>query len=130
MAGVGPQLVAFIPSSHLGRSHAFYSGVLGLTRTEASPQANEYDAWGTPLRATLVPNHTPSPFTSMGWRVPDVRAAMSDLAARGVRFKSYEGFAQDADGVWNAPNGSLVAWFEDPDGNIMSLQQPPSAPAG
>src|SRR3954454_2038644 len=125
----GSQLVAFVPSSHLGRSHAFYSGVLGLTRTEASPQANEYDAHGTPLRVTLVPNHSPSPFTVIGWRVPDVHAAMSDLAPRGVRFKTYASFAQDADGVWTAPNGSRIAWFEDPDRNIISLQQPPTVPA-
>jgi catechol 2,3-dioxygenase-like lactoylglutathione lyase family enzyme len=125
----GPQLVAFMPSSHLGRSHAFYSGVLGLNRTEATSQANEYDANGTPLRVTLVPDHKPSPYTVMGWRVPDVRAAIGDLAGRGVSFKRYEGFKQDDSGVWVAPSGAQVCWFEDPDGNIMSLHQPPSAPA-
>jgi catechol 2,3-dioxygenase-like lactoylglutathione lyase family enzyme len=125
----GPQLVAFMPSSHLGRSHAFYAGVLGLNRTEATSQANEYDAHGTPLRVTLVPDHEPSPYTVMGWRVPDVRAAMSDLSGRGVSFKRYEGFKQDDHGIWVAPSGAQVCWFEDPDGNIMSLHQPPSAQA-
>ena len=125
----GPQLVAFIPSSHLGLSHAFYSGVLGLERTEATPMANVYDANGTPLRVTLVTEHTPSPFTVLGWYVEDVKTAMADLASRGVVFKSYEGFDQDEDGIWTAPNGRRIAWFEDPDGNIISLSQPPSAPA-
>jgi catechol 2,3-dioxygenase-like lactoylglutathione lyase family enzyme len=125
----GPQLVAFMPSSHLGRSHAFYSGVLGLNRTEATSQANEYDGHGTPLRVTLVGGREPAPFTVMGWRVADVRAAMRDLAERGVAFKRYEGFTQSEDGVWTAPSGAQIAWFEDPDGNIMSLEQPPSAPA-
>jgi catechol 2,3-dioxygenase-like lactoylglutathione lyase family enzyme len=125
----GPQLVAFAPSSHLGRSHAFYDGILGLTRTEASSQANEYDAHGTPLRVTLVPNHEPSPFTVLGWRVSDLPSAMADLAERGVEFRLYEGMAQDDDAVWTAPGGSRIAWFEDPDGNIIALQQPPSSPA-
>lgn len=121
----GPQLVAFIPSSHLGRSHAFYSGVLGLDRIEATSQANVYDANGTPLRVTLVIDHEPSPFTVLGWYVPDVRAARDELAGRGVHFKSYEGFDQDEHGIWTAPNGRQVAWFEDPDRNIISLSQPP-----
>ena len=121
--------MAFIPSSHLGTSHAFYSGVLGLNRVEATPQANVYDANGTPLRVTLVTEHTPSPFTVLGWYVPDVRASMADLAERGVVFKSYPGFDQDEDGIWTAPSGRQIAWFEDPDGNIISLSQPPSAPA-
>ncbi len=126
----GPQLVAFVPSSHLGRSHAFYDGVLGLTRTEATSQANEYDAHGTPLRVTLVPNVEPSPYTVLGWRVSDLPAAMADLAGRGVAFRRYESFVQDDEGVWTAPGGSRIAWFEDPDGNVISLQQPPSPPAG
>jgi predicted enzyme related to lactoylglutathione lyase len=125
----GPQLVAFVPSSHLGASHAFYSGVLGLTRTEASSQANEYDAHGTPVRVTLVPGYESSPFTVLGWRVPDLDAAMQDLASRGVSFRRYEGMNQDENGVWRAPEGSLIAWFEDPDGNVISLQQPPTSRA-
>ncbi|MEA2483395.1 MAG: hypothetical protein QOC55_1342 [Thermoleophilaceae bacterium] len=119
----GPQLVAFVPSSHLGRSHAFYSGVLGLERIEATPQANVYDANGTPLRVTLVPDHKPSPFTVLGWYVADVRSAMAELRERGLQFKTYDGFNQDADGIWTAPDGRKVAWFEDPEGNIISLSE-------
>src|SRR5436190_1332624 len=88
-----------------------------------------YGANGTPLRVTLVTDHNPSPFTVLGWYVTDVKAAMTDLASRGIVFKSYTGFDQDPDGIWTAPNGRRVAWFEDPDGNIISLSQPPSAPA-
>jgi catechol 2,3-dioxygenase-like lactoylglutathione lyase family enzyme len=121
----GPQLVAFVPSADLTRSHAFYSGVLGLSRVEATSQANEYDAHGTPLRITLVTNQQPAPFTVLGWRVGDIRAALAELSAQGIEFKRYEGFDQDTDGVWVAPSGSRIVWFEDPDGNIVSLQQPP-----
>jgi catechol 2,3-dioxygenase-like lactoylglutathione lyase family enzyme len=105
-------------------SHAFYEGVLGLARTEATAQANEYDAHGTPLRVTLAPQQQPSPYTLLGWRVTDLASAMADLAARGVTFKRYDSFEQDEDGVWTAPGGSRIAWFEDPDGNVISLQQP------
>jgi catechol 2,3-dioxygenase-like lactoylglutathione lyase family enzyme len=123
----GPQLVAFVPSSDLTRSHAFYSSVLGLRRVEASLQANEYDAHGTPLRVTLVTDQQPSPSTVLGWRVGDIRVALAELSTQGVEFKRYQGFNQDPDGVWTAPSGSLIVWFEDPDGNIISLQQPPNS---
>ena len=122
----GPQLVAFVPSSHLGRSHAFYDGVLGLTRTEATAQANEYDAHGTPLRVTLVGVSSASPFTVLGWRVAELEPAMAELGERGVQFRRYEGMRQDEAGIWTAPGGSRIAWFEDPDGNVISLQQPAS----
>jgi catechol 2,3-dioxygenase-like lactoylglutathione lyase family enzyme len=109
----------------LGRSHAFYSGVLGLTRVEDSSMANVYDAHGTPLRVTLVHDHVPSRFTVLGWYVNDLVQSMAELKERGIQFRSYEGYDQDDDGVWTAPNGRRVAWFEDPDGNIISLSEPP-----
>ena len=86
--------------------------------------ANVYDAYGTPLRVTLVTDHSPSPFTIIGFYVSDVLASMAELRERGVQFKSYEGYDQDADGIWTTPNGRRVAWFEDPDRNIISLSQP------
>ena len=122
----GPQLVAFIASSHLGSSHAFYSGVLGLQRVEATPMANVYDANGTPLRVTLVPNHEASKYTVLGFYVPDVRSAKAELEDRGVAFKRYEGYDAGDDGIWTAPNGRQVTWLEDPDGNIISLSQTPA----
>ena len=120
----GPQLVAFILSSHLGTSHAFYSGILGLERVEATSMANVYDAYGTPLRVTLVTGHEPSKFTVLGFYVEDVKRAKAELEERGVHFKAYEGYETDADGIWTAPNGRRVTWLEDPDRNIISLSQP------
>ena len=99
--------------------------MLGLERVEDTPMANVYDAYGTPLRVTLVTDHKPSPFTILGFYVPDVRRAMAEFQDRGLQFKSYEGYDQDDDGIWTAPNGRQIAWFEDPDGNIISLSQPP-----
>ena len=117
------ELVAFVPTADLERSHAFYGGVLGLARIEASPFANAYDAHGTQLRVTRVDAPPAAPFTVLGWSVPDVAAAIDALAARGVAFELYDGMAQDEAGVWTAPSGAKVAWFKDPDGNTLSLSQ-------
>jgi catechol 2,3-dioxygenase-like lactoylglutathione lyase family enzyme len=122
-------LIAFVATTDLDRSHAFYGGVLGLRRIEAGPFANAYDADGTSLRVTRVDPHAGASYTVLGWSVADVHARVEALVRRGVAFKRYAGIDQDDAGVWTAPSGARVAWFEDPDGNVLSLTEPPRAPA-
>jgi hypothetical protein len=57
--------------------------------------------------------------------VADITAAVATLAADGVECKQYDGLKQDPHGIWTAPGGSHIAWFSDPDGNTLSLQQSP-----
>jgi hypothetical protein len=60
----------------------------------------------------------------LGWAVSDIRAAVGELLAKGIVFKVYPGFGQDELGIWTAPGGGAqVAWFTDPDGNVLSLTQ-------
>jgi catechol 2,3-dioxygenase-like lactoylglutathione lyase family enzyme len=120
MLGNAP-LMAFIPVTDVGVAREFYESTLGLSVTEESPFALVVDANGTKLRITPVPDLQPQPFTISGWEVPDVDATVDALVARGVRFNRYDGMAQRANGVWVSPNGDLVAWFVDPDGNTLSL---------
>jgi catechol 2,3-dioxygenase-like lactoylglutathione lyase family enzyme len=114
----GAALTAFAATADLERSHAFYGGVLELERVEASGFANAYDLAGTQLRVTLVGNVARAPYTVLGFRVPDLAAAM---AALDVEFLRFDGLEQDAAGVWTAPSGTRVAWFHDPDGNVLSV---------
>ncbi len=114
-------LVAFVPTTDLERSHAFYGGVLGLRRVESSPFANAYDAGGTALRITRVEQFEPDPFTVLGWQVDDLAATVADLRAAGIEPTRYPSVDQDADGAWTAPSGTRVAWFADPDGNTLSI---------
>jgi catechol 2,3-dioxygenase-like lactoylglutathione lyase family enzyme len=123
-------VVAFVPSTDLARSHAFYGAVLGLRRVEATSFANLYAAGATQLRVTAVRRVAPAEYTVLGWQVGDLDAAMAALIARGVAFKRFRGLDQDAAGVWASPGGTRVAWFEDPDGNTLSLQQPSADATG
>jgi catechol 2,3-dioxygenase-like lactoylglutathione lyase family enzyme len=116
-------LIAFVPTTDLERSHAFYGGTLGLRRVEASAFANAYDAAGTALRVTRVDELAPHPFTVLGWHVEDIAAAVADLRARAVVFVRYPGMDQDADDAWTSPSGARIAWFRDPDDNTLSLTQ-------
>ena len=119
------ELVAFVGVSDLGRAHRFYGGVLGLHRVDSSEYANVYVAGGAQLRVTRVPKPAAAPYTVLGWRVDDIAAAVRELTTAGVRPNRYQGMDQDELGVWMTPAGALVVWFSDPDGNTLSLQQPP-----
>lgn len=58
-----------------------------------------------------------------GWEVPDVEDAADQLVRAGVVVNRYDGRDQDERGIWTAPSGTRIAWFHDPDGNNLSLQQ-------
>lgn len=119
-------LMAFLATRDAARARAFYEGTLGLRFVADEPFALVFDAHGTRLHLQKVDAFLPLPFTVLGWRVPDVGATAQVLAERGVRFERYPGMMeQDALGVWTAPGGARVAWFRDPDGNVLSLTQLP-----
>jgi hypothetical protein len=88
------------------------------------------DANGTMVRVSRVPDFTPASFTILGWDVSGIEAVVSGLAARGVHFERYGFLEQDDHGIWTAPSGDQVAWFKDPDGNILSLSEHASTGVG
>jgi catechol 2,3-dioxygenase-like lactoylglutathione lyase family enzyme len=114
-------IIVFIPVSDLHVARRFYVGALSLPVTDESPFALVVDANGTMLRLTPVSDLRTQPFTVAGWAVPDIDATVDALTALGVAFTHYEGMGQDPSGIWDAPGGDRVAWFTDPDGNILSL---------
>jgi catechol 2,3-dioxygenase-like lactoylglutathione lyase family enzyme len=119
----GAELVAFVATTDLERSHDFYGRVLGLHHIETTPFANVYEVGGTTLRVTLVQQRTPAPYTVLGWQVADIAGTVATLTAGGIAMKRVEGIGQDETGIWTAPGGARIAWFEDPDGNVLSVGQ-------
>jgi catechol 2,3-dioxygenase-like lactoylglutathione lyase family enzyme len=117
------EVVAFVGASDLARAQAFYEQTLGLTVTECSDFVCVLDANGTMLRVTAVPEAARASYTVLGWRVGDIAATVRELTARGVVFRRYASMGQDDTGVWTTPGGDKVAWFADPDGNVLSLTQ-------
>ena len=75
------------------------------------------------LRIQKVPTVEPPPFTALGWQVADIDAMVASLSAAGITFERYPFMPQDAMGIWTAPGGTRVAWFKDPDGNLLSLAE-------
>jgi len=73
------------------------------------------DANGTTLRLQKVEKSPPQPFTALGWTVEDVPATLRALNDAGVPSKRYPFLEQDDAGIWTAPSGAQIAWFEDPE---------------
>jgi catechol 2,3-dioxygenase-like lactoylglutathione lyase family enzyme len=114
---------AFVATTDAARAIRFYRDTLGLRLVLDDRFALIFDANGTSLRIQKVASFTPQPFTALGWEVDDITAAIEGLVARGVTMGRFDGMAQDERGVWTTENGDRIAWFRDPDGNMLSLAQ-------
>jgi catechol 2,3-dioxygenase-like lactoylglutathione lyase family enzyme len=116
-------VIVFIPTSDADRSRAFYEQNLGLRFVSDDNFAVVMDCKGTALRIARVGTFTPLPFTILGWEVENIDTTAEAMALNGVQFSHFPGLDQDDAGVWTAPDNSRVAWFKDPDGNILSISQ-------
>ena len=116
--------MAFILVRDRAKAKAFYQGVLGLRLMSEDDYADVYDLNGITLRLTTVEVWTAHPHKVVGWSVPDIAATSAALAAKGVKFNIYDGFGQDALGIWTSPEGKAkINWFNDPEGNVLSLKE-------
>ena len=117
-------IVAFIPTLDFDKARAFYVDVLGLRFVDNDGFAMVLDANGTMIRVAKVqPDFKPAQFTILGWQVYGIENVVSALTQKGVVFERYGFFEQDPLGIWSAPGGAKVAWFKDPDGNVLSVSQ-------
>lgn len=117
--------VLFLATADAERSRAFYEQVLGLKFVTDEPPALVFRSGDRMLRIQKVDQVHVAPYTALGWAVSDIRQTVQELRAAGVVFQRYAGMNQDADGIWRAPSGALIAWFQDPDGHVLSLTQFP-----
>jgi catechol 2,3-dioxygenase-like lactoylglutathione lyase family enzyme len=117
------KMVGFLITKDYEKAKAFYESKLGFEFVSLDQWALVMNANGTHIRIVRIENFTPAHYTVLGWEVQDIEAAVSWLAARGVEFHRYP-FIQDQErGIWTAPDGDKVAWFPDPDGNVLSVSQ-------
>jgi catechol 2,3-dioxygenase-like lactoylglutathione lyase family enzyme len=117
------KLKAFAPTMKPDKARSFYKDILGLKLLSEDKYALEFDANGTLLRITIVENFKPYPFTILGWNVDNISSSIKLLNDKNIFFEKYDFLEQDKSGVWTSPNGSKVAWFKDPDGNVLSLTE-------
>jgi catechol 2,3-dioxygenase-like lactoylglutathione lyase family enzyme len=119
------KIICFAATQQAAKAREFYETTLGLKFVSEDPFAIVFDVDGTMLRVQKVKELMPAKFTALGWEVGDIAARMKELIAKGVRFERFPGLEQDELGAWISPAGAKVAWFKDPDGNILSLTEFP-----
>ena len=117
------RLVAFVATADPERARAFYENILGLRLVADDRFALVFDSQGVQLRIQKVDKVQPPPFTVLGWLVADLSRAVADLSTRGVSCERSPSMPQDDSGIWTAPGGARVAWFKDPDGNMLSITE-------
>lgn len=118
-------------SRDLERSRAFYHDMLGLEILRRDEDRIVYRCGsGSQLVVTLSTTGTSDTQTQLAWRVPDLRAELADLRARGVRIEAYEAPdpVTDADGIADMGH-SWAAWIIDPDANALGIVEPKPLPA-
>lgn len=121
--------MAFCATTQPEAARRFYEGTLGLRFIAEEPFALVFDSNGTMLRVSKVKSFAALPFTVLGWRVEDITSAVRKLRAAGATFDVFEGLPHDEDRISEFPDGTRVAWFKDPDGNILSLTQFANGPS-
>ncbi|HEX6138973.1 MAG TPA: VOC family protein [Candidatus Limnocylindria bacterium] len=105
------------------RARAFYGDRLGLDASVENGILTLRLAGGGQVIAYPKDDHQPASFTILNFPVDDIDAAVDALQAAGIGMERYEGLGQDERGIareYPPP----IAWFKDPDGNILSVLQP------
>ncbi len=115
--------IVFIATQNVNRAREFYEDALGLKFISEDGFALVFEANGTMLRIQKVEEVTPPKYTVFGWKVDDIQKEVRNLAKRGVTVSRYEGMEQDNLGIWTSPSGAKITWFQDPDGNVLSLTE-------
>ncbi len=119
-------IIGFIPTLDAARSRAFYEQTLGLNFVADDGFALVFRSGGNMIRIARMQEYTPAAYTILGWEVADIAAEVAALTAKGLVFARYPFLPKDQvdeHGIWTAPGGDKIAWFQDPDGNTLSVSQ-------
>jgi catechol 2,3-dioxygenase-like lactoylglutathione lyase family enzyme len=120
------RIIAFIPSRDLERAKSFYVETLNLRFVSQDPFALVLNANGTMVRVAKLGEFQPANFAILGFDVTDIRQEVAALRTKSIVCERYPGMQQDEIGIWLSPSGARVAWFKDPDGNVLSLTEFPA----
>jgi catechol 2,3-dioxygenase-like lactoylglutathione lyase family enzyme len=124
------RMIGFVPTTDSAKARSFYEGKLGFRFVSDDAYALVLRAGETMIRVSKGKDFVPAPYTVLGWEVSNIKEVVGWLKRKGVETEKYP-FVQDSElGIWTAPTGDKVAWFKDPDGNILSVSQhiPPCSP--
>ena len=117
------RVVTFLMTANPTAALRFYRDMLGFTFLRDDEFALVFEMHGTTLRIAKTAQFSAAQHTVLGWEVEDIPSALEELQRRGITFERFPNMGQDELGVCTFPSGDKVAWFKDPDGNLLSISQ-------
>lgn len=117
------RVVTFLLTAHSDAALSFYRDKLGLTYLRDDGSALVFDMNGVMLRIGKIAQFTPAQNTVLGWESSEITTAVDVLVNKGIIFERYPNMKQDERAICTFPNGDKVAWFKDPDENVLSVSQ-------
>ena len=114
----------WLPVSDMDRAVAFYRDSLGLEVLEHDGDWSEVTAGDQRIGLNASESPAGDGGAVIAFAVEDIETTVDELKGKGVEFTRYDAMDQDELGIWTAPGGARVAWFTDPDGNVLSFSQP------
>ena len=115
------KMVGFVFTTDYERARSFYEGKLGFRFVSQDGHALVLHTGKNLIRIAKLPEFTAQRGTVLGWEVENVEATVNELTKKGVTIEKYPWVADKETGIWATPNGDKVAWFKDPDGNVLSV---------
>ena len=114
--------VAMVAVKDLGKAAKFYEETLGLNRIDAEGQeVVVYESGDTKLNVYRSSFAGTNKATAVTWTVDDIDDVVRTLKAKGVTFEHYDMPNTKHEGDVHVAGHMKVAWFKDPDGNILSV---------
>jgi catechol 2,3-dioxygenase-like lactoylglutathione lyase family enzyme len=114
--------VATIAVRDMETARKFYEGTLGLKKVDAEgEEVIVYKSGRTRLNVYRSKYAGTNQATAVTWVVGDVEGAVRELKAKGVKFEHYDMPDVTLKGDIHVAGDMQVAWFKDPDGNILNI---------
>ena len=118
--------MAVLPASDLERARRFWSDVFGLTPVRSDMGGDFYVVGGLPVLVYETQFAGTAQNTSFGLFTDDLDRDMAALREKGVTFNDYDLPGLKTENGVVDMDGERGAWFNDSEGNIISIAQPTS----
>ena len=114
--------VAMVAVKDLDKATRFYEETLGLHRTGGEGhEVAVFESGDTKLNVYRSSFAGTNKATTVTWAVDDVEDVVRTLKSKGVAFEHYDMPNSRREGDVHVSGNMKVAWFRDPDGNILSV---------
>jgi catechol 2,3-dioxygenase-like lactoylglutathione lyase family enzyme len=112
-----------LPVKDLKAARKFYEEKLGLKKVDEEPEeAVTYQCGGGKMTVYVSQFAGTNKGTAAVWNVKDVGKTAKELKSKGVSFERYDNLpGTTRKGDIHFAGDLKVAWFKDPDGNILSI---------